>query len=66
MRLKHGHVFRLVLTSSTEGLHFLILAVATSSPGQDHHGVAGDTGKLKCKCAIKQHDDDTEDPFEDG
>ena len=51
-----------------QGLYLVRVALWPEgpSPGQHHQGLPGHTGELEGKGAIEEHDDDAEDPLEDG
>ena len=51
-----------------QGLYLVRMALWPSgpSPGQHHQGLPRHAGKLEGKGAIVEHDDDAEDPLEDG
>lgn len=70
--LQYRHAFRLVrmrLSSPSDQrfqLKFSRPCSQWASPGQHRHGVPWHARELKGERPVKQHNDDTEHPFEDG
>lgn len=57
-----------VWTGPRQCIHFVFSPARTQCPssGQHRHGISRHAGKLKGERPVKQHDDATEHPFEDG